>query len=130
MNPKVKWWRNILAADIVMHLIAIWWFAYLPPDTLNGFELLIMAATTFAAVGVVAHAFRLLRLPGEQWAYLLSGFICLFTVLAYEVDTLDSDVALAIRIPFGLFLFAGAVSSFAAHVIDGGTRVGEVGRGK
>lgn len=120
MNPKVKWWRKILAADIVMHLVAIWWFAFLPPDTLNGLELVIMVLATLAAIGVLAYAFEWFFLPGERWSYLLAGFICLLTLLAYEVDTLDTPIPLAVRIPFGLFVFAGAVSSFAAHVIDGG----------
>lgn len=120
MKPTVTWWRHILAADIVMHLIAVWWFAFLPPSTLNEFETLIMIVSTFAMFGVIAHAFNVIDLPGEKWSYLVAGFIMLLTALVYEVSLLDSPVPLAVRIPFGLFLLAGTVSAFAAHVIDGG----------
>jgi hypothetical protein len=120
MKPTVTWWRHILAADIVMHLIAVWWFAFLPPSTLNEFETLIMIVCTLAGFGVVAHAFNWFDLPGERWSYLMAGFIMVLTMLVYEVSLLDSPVPLAVRVPFGLFLLAGSVSAFAAHVIDGG----------
>lgn len=122
MHPTMKWWRKILAADIIMHLIAVWWFAYLPPGTLNNLEKVIMVLATYAGVGVLAHAFDIINLPLERWSYLLAGAVCLLTLMAYETATFNSDIPLAIRVPFGLFLFAGAMSSFAAHVIDGAPR--------
>lgn len=121
----MKWWRHVLAADIVMHLIAVWWFAFLPPSTLNEFETFIMIVSTLAAFGVIAHAFDIFDLPGEHWSYLMAGFIMLLTAIVYEVQLLDSPIPLAIRVPFGLFLLAGTVSAFAAHVIDGGSSRGD-----
>ena len=120
MKPTVKWWRHILAADIVMHLIAVWWFAFLPPSTLNEFELSIMMVSGFAIFGVLAHAFGTFCVPGERWSYLISGFIMMLTFTIYEVRALGENVPLSMRVPFGLFLLAGATSAFAAHVIDGG----------
>ena len=114
-------WRWIVAADILLHLIAVWWFAYLPPDTLNNYEKLIMVLASFAAIGVVTHACWWLRIPMAQWSYLLAGFVCLFSLMLYEIRSYEL-VPFSITIPFGLFLLAGTVSSFAAHIIDGGVR--------
>jgi hypothetical protein len=127
MKTYVSWWRHILAGDIVMHLTAVWWFAFLPPTTLNEFETLIMIVSTMAGFGVIAHAFDWFDLPGEQWSYLAAGFIMLLTMIVYEVSLLGSPVPFAIRFPFGLFLLAGTVSAFAAHVIDGGQSRGARG---
>ena len=121
MKPKMSWWRHIVAADIIMHLIAIWWFAYLPPSTLNEYEVFIMVVSTLAGIGVLSHAFRnICSLPLARWSYLLSGFVCLLTFSIYEVRSLGSGVPIAITVPLGLFLLAGVLSSFAAHVVDGG----------
>jgi hypothetical protein len=116
----MKWWRHILALDIIMHLTAVWWFAFLPPSTLNEFETFIMIVATLSGFGVMAHAFNFFDLPAEEWSYLMAGFIMLLTAVVYEVSVYDSPVPVAIRVPFGLFLLAGSVSAFAAHVIDGG----------
>ena len=114
-------WRWVIAADILLHLTAIWFFAFLPPNTVNQIELTVMLLSFLAAIGVVLHAAGRGRFFGAEWAYLASGFVCVFTLLTYEIRA-HGDVPSSIYIPFGLFLFAGAVSSFAAHVIDGGQK--------
>ena len=120
MKPADRW-RWIVASDILLHLTAVWFFAFLPPNTVNRVEMSVMIMSFFAAVGVIMHAWGKYLLPGTQWAYLISGFVCVFTLTAYEIRV-DESVPMSIYIPFGLFLFAGAVSSFAAHVIDGGRK--------
>ncbi len=120
VGPVVRWWRKALAADIGLHLIAIFFFAYLPPSTLNHWEKGIMVLSTLALVGVVSHAFIPRKIPGDQWAYLLAGGVALYTLLVYETRTWLYDIPLTLRVTYGLFLLSAAVSSYAAHVIDGG----------
>ena len=120
MNSTERW-RWVVASDILLHLTAIFFFALLPPNTLNPVEISAMALAVFAAGGVVLHAWGRYRLPWTEWAYLTAGFVCVYTLLAYELKSYGSIPA-AISIPFGLFLFAGGMSSFAAHVIDGGQK--------
>jgi hypothetical protein len=115
----VRWWRKALAADIALHLVAIFFFAYLPPNTLNTWETAIMGGSLLALGGVLSHAFIPIRVPGDQWAYLLSGGVALFTLLVYESRTWGEPIPLTLRVTYGLFLAAAAVSSYAAHVIDG-----------
>lgn len=112
-------WRWIVAADIIMHLTAVWWFALLPPNTLNLWEKIVMGLATLAGVGVVTHASPRLNIPGDHWSYLAAGFVCIFTLLVYE-SRVFGLVPASTSVPFGLFLTSGAVSSFAAHVVDGG----------
>lgn len=120
MEPSVRWWRKLVAGDVAMHMIAVLFFAYLPPSTLNAYEQLIMILAAAAFVGVLSHAFARVTLPAERWAYLAAAFVCVLTLLLYETRTLHTPIPLSVRIPFGLFLAAGAVSAGAAHVIDGG----------
>lgn len=119
MHPNRRLWRRVLAADISITMLAVFFFALLPPNTLNVVELSIMVGAAASAAGVVSYAFDWLRLPGERWGYLLAGMVCLMTLLSYEVATVGSPIPLSIRIPFGLFLAAGTASSLAAHIIDG-----------
>lgn len=118
---KTEKWRWVVAADILLHLVAIFFFAFLPPNTLNLMEKLVMGLAVAAAIGVISHASARLRLPWEEWSYLAAGFVCVFTLLVYEFRAWG-NIPAAVSVPFGLFLFAGAASSFAAHVVDGGIR--------
>lgn len=120
VGPVVRWWRKALAADIALHLVAIFFFAYLPPQTLNTWEQGIMAMSVVALLGVLSHAFIPHRVPGDQWAYLLAGGVALYTFLVYETRTWLYDIPWTLRVTYGLFLISAAVSSYAAHVIDGG----------
>lgn len=120
VTPVVRWWRKALAADIALHLVAIFFFAYLPPSTLNGWEQGIMAASTLALLWVVSHAFLpRRRVPGDRWAYLLAGAVALYTLLVYETRTWGQPIPLTLRVTYGLFLLSAAVSSYSAHIIDG-----------
>lgn len=119
MVPVVRWWRKALAADIALHLVAIFFFAYLPPQTLNIWEGWIMLSSLVALAGVLSHAFIPARIPGDRWAYLLSGGVALFTFLVYESRTWGEPIPATLRVTYGLFLLSAAVSSYAAHVIDG-----------
>ena len=119
VTPVVRWWRKALAADIALHLVAIFFFAYLPPSTLNTWEMGIMAASALALSGVMSHAFVPCRVPGDRWAYLLAGAVALYTLLVYETRTWGQPIPLTLRVTYGLFLLSAAVSAYAAHIIDG-----------
>ena len=121
MHNDRRLWRKILAADIGLSMVAVFFFAWLPPSTLNVYELVIMGGSLFAGVGVVTHAVARIHLPYEHWAYMAAGLVALLTLVVYETRTLGSGIPLSVRVPFGMFLLACSVSAFAAHVIDGGT---------
>jgi hypothetical protein len=110
-------WRRVLAADLGAYNIAIFFFALLPPSTLNSFEWAAMLLAFFNGVGVLAHAMERFNLPGEEWAYLTTGATGLFVLISYVSLSTDS---VEVKLPFTLFLISGVLSGYAAHVIDGG----------
>jgi hypothetical protein len=114
-------WRWLLALDLGLFNLAIVTFALIPPETIVLPEALMMGLSGFCMVGLVSYATPRFRLPGDQWSYLLTGFIGLLSFLSYEALVGD-DVPLAYRVGVGLFMLAGSASGYAAHVIDGGRR--------
>jgi hypothetical protein len=120
--PRNEQWRKVLAADLALFNVAIFFFALLPPSTLVVQEWVIMVLAVFSLIGVISHASIHITLPGEDWAYLLTGATGLLTAFAYEIFVADD--ASQYRISYGLFLASGIVSAYAAHLIDGGKREG------
>ncbi len=117
MTEDRRLWRKVLAADLGLFNVAVFFFAWLPPSTLKVQEQLIMVGAVFAAIGVGTHAMRRVRLPGEQWAYLVTAMVGALTLLIYAHLAVDPY---SVKVPYCLFLLSGVVSGLAAHVIDGG----------
>lgn len=128
MEPKPHWWRKAIAFDLSIYLIGLFLFAYLPPDTLNIVEKIVMVLSVFALTGVISHASTKISIPGEQWSYLITGILGLLTFGAYESYAYYYGTDLQFSITYGVFLLAGAASGYAAHVIDGGKRIPPKGR--
>lgn len=78
-----------------------------------------MAFSAFAMIGVVTHALSQIHLPGERWAYMITSWVGLYVLVAYEY--LSTDPA-SMKIPMAVFILSGVASAYAAHVIDGGPR--------
>jgi hypothetical protein len=110
-------WRRVLAVDLGLFNVAVFFFAYLPPSTLKVQEVLIMVGSAAAAVGLVAHALQRIHLPGEHWSYLITAMVGFLTFILYaHLSTAPYNV----KIPYILLLISGIASALAAHVIDGG----------
>jgi hypothetical protein len=117
MSSDRTLWRRVLAADLGLFNVAIFFFAWLPPTTLVWSERVAMIAAAAAALGVVAHALRRITIPGEGYAYLITAMVGFYVLLVY-VHTAPAPAA--VKVPFCLFLASGIASGLAAHVIDGG----------
>lgn len=120
--PKNEQWRKVLAADLGLFNVAIFFFALLPPETVVIQEQVIMVMAVLGFIGVVSHATTRITLPCESWAYLLTGATGLLTLFAYEIFAKSDNVQY--RATYGFFLVSGIVSAYAAHLIDGGKREG------
>lgn len=115
MNPR---WRFFLALDLGLFNLALFVFSWLPPSTLVPVEKVAMVAALLAFFGVVGHAIPWFTLPGEKWAYLITGAVGLYVLLAF-IST--STAPYYIAVPFCMFMLSGIASGYAAHVIDGAT---------
>lgn len=115
MNPR---WRFFLALDLGLFNLALFVFAWLPPETLVPVERVAMALSLIAFIGVVGHAIPWVTLPGEKWAYLITGAVGLYVLLGYIAS---STAPYYIKVPYCAFMLSGIASGYAAHVIDGAT---------
>ncbi len=112
-------WRILLAVDLGLFNLALFLFAWLPPTDILPQEWLAMALAVFAVAGVVAHAIPRVHLPGERWSYMITCWVGLYVLVAYEHLSTDPY---SMKIPMAAFMLSGIASSYAAHVIDGGPR--------
>lgn len=122
-SPRL--WRRLLALDLGIFNLAMVALALIPPNTLVVPELVVSALGALLFFGVLSHASDTISVPGEQWAYLATGTLGLWTFLNFEVGASGGEVQLFAKVSIGLFLLSGAASGYAAHVIDGGRRRGQ-----
>jgi hypothetical protein len=117
MTTDRTMWRRVLAFDLGLFNVALFFFAWLPPDTLVWPERIAMVGSAAACVGVVAHAVRRVNIPGEGWSYLITACVGFYVLLVYAHT---APAPWSVKAPFLLFLASGIASGLAAHVIDGG----------
>jgi hypothetical protein len=110
-------WRRVLAFDLGLFNIAIFFFGLLPSRTLEINETIAMIFATIAFIGVIARAINRITLPGEEWSYLATGALGAYVFFGYVLSSPDPYDD---KVPFALFLLSGIASAYAAHVIDGG----------
>ena len=110
-------WRRFLVADLSLFNAGVFALAYLPPATLNYIEVVCMAGSAAAILGLVSHLCHNRIVPGDQWAYLLTAWVGGITLSAYVLFAKE-PVTYEIAVP--VFLAGGIASAAAAHIIDGG----------
>ena len=109
-------WRLALALDLGLFNVALFLFAALPTTTILPVEWSVMVMSLLCALGVVSHALPRIRVPLDEWSYLMTGAIGLYVFAVYS----SAQVPASVKIPYLAFLLSGAASGYAAHVIDGG----------
>lgn len=117
MTTDRRLWRRVLAVDLGLFNVALFFFAWLPPSTIEPQETAVMVGSVLAGIGVIGHALPRLRIPGESWSYLLTACVGFLTLLVYAHL---APVPYSVKVPYLLFLASGIASGLAAHVIDGG----------
>lgn len=117
MSVDTDRWRRALVLDLATFNVAVFVLALLPPDTLIVPEWLAMVGSSLCFVGLICHASKRWHLPGEQWAYLLTAWVGVATLLGF-VLTAHTGITYAVAVP--MFLLSGVASAGAAHIIDGG----------
>jgi hypothetical protein len=112
-------WRRALVLDLSLFNVAIFFLAYLPASSLTWVEGACMFGSVACIIGLVSHLCHNIRVPGDQWAYLLTAWIGGMTLVAY-VSLAKAPITYEVAIP--VFLAGGIASAAAAHIIDGGNK--------
>lgn len=109
MTPAVT---RLVCAALALYLAAIVTLSAFPwPPNWLEWVVIVLAVAAFA--GLVALATPGLRLPGEHWAYLITGGVGLVSLLAYELVSAEPG---HVRTRLGLFLAAGVIGAYGAHL--------------
>jgi|SRR5215510_4218260 len=112
--------RTVVCSALIIYDLAIIDFAIEPLDTLQWAEVIAVGLASMSIIGLIAHMFEAVRLPAEEYAYLVTGFCGLMTLLLFLGDT--SDVLSRQVLHNALFLLAGVVGGYGAHIVAGGRR--------
>lgn len=105
--------RRVMSMALILYCLAIFVFAVFPTSTLNWVEVVVAAFAVLAIIGLVADLVARIRLPAESFAYLVTSFVGLTTLIGYELRTADP---LYVRWRIGLVLGVGVVAGYGAHL--------------
>ena len=105
--------RYVISLALAAYCAAIIVLALTPTADIHWVEIIIAALAGLAFIGLVAHTFAL-TLPGDRYAYLVTGFVGLTTAIAYAWDAADPA---NVKIPIVLLLITGVIGSFSAHLV-------------
>jgi peptidoglycan/LPS O-acetylase OafA/YrhL len=105
--------RAVVCVALICYCGGIIALAGTPATTVDWAEWTAIVMASVAIVGLVAHATTIIELPGEQYAYLVSGWAGFSTLLLYAVDTNDPA---AERIATVLLVLCGTIGSYGAYL--------------
>jgi len=109
--------RKVVCAALAIYVVGITLLALLPIATISTTELIIAGACGVALVWLFGRAFESVVIPGERFAYLLTGFLGLISMLAYDFGATEELSRHKWWTSF--FLAAGIIGAYGAHIAQG-----------
>lgn len=106
-------WRYVTGVALLIYCAGVIFFALSPTDDIKVGEWIAAVFAGIAAVGLIAYMFPGITLPGENYAYLATGFAGFTTLLLYLIDTVDSQQR---RAAIAMFLLSGAIAGYGAFL--------------
>jgi len=113
-------WRSVTSVALLIYSVGIIFFALHPVDDIHWAEWVAVILAAIAAFGLVAHMISAVYVPGEEYAYLITGYAGFTTMLLYLADTADGSVR---RTGVALFLLSGAIAAYGAFLAQDEVRV-------
>lgn len=112
--------RHMLGLTVAFSQLSLMVLAGVPLTALAVPQIITVIGCGIAIVGIFTHVNLGVRLPGDRWVYL--GCVVLdfyvwgwFVIINYKSGS-------AAFVPVSMLLFAVALLSFLAHMLDGGAR--------
>jgi len=97
----------------LVYCVGIIFWAISGPDPIDIAEWIAVVLSAVAIVGLAAHATTKFNLPGEHYAYLVTGFAGATSAMLYVVDNEDTGEW---NVYLTLLLIAPAVLSYGAYL--------------
>ena len=76
-------------------------------------DFIAVTLSVISVIGLVAHAIPAVHIPGEQYAYLVTGWAGFTTMLLYLINTEDNHLRRAAVV---LVLLTGTVGAYGAYL--------------
>jgi hypothetical protein len=105
--------RLTVCASLFLYCAAIVVFALTPVVEIDWAEIVTAAIAFLAGIGLIAHAFDAIKLPGEDYAYLIVGWAGFTATLIYLIDTHDGEGR---RAALTMLLLVGVFGGYGAHL--------------
>lgn len=80
---------------------------------INWADFVAASLASVAGLGLIAHASDAIELPGEDYAYLVTGYAGFSTLLLYLINTDDPS---GHRFAVTLLLLTGTIGGYGAHL--------------
>jgi hypothetical protein len=106
--------RRLFGAGLLCYCAGLAMFSLLPLRTTIIPELVVGILAVIAGIGVVAHMSDAFNLPGEDYAYLVVGFVGVLTMFGYVIGATNEPLYL--RLSVAMLLLSGALVGYAGHL--------------
>lgn len=103
--------RQAVSLALLTYTAGVFMLALFPINTLTYAELFDAALAVVAGIGMIANLIPVIKLPGQQYAYLMVGLAGLATLGCYLVTSEDPYY---VQIRAAFLLLAGAVGGYGA----------------
>lgn len=107
--------KTVVSVALILYCAAIFTITWIPNYEMTWVGWFSGSLALIAIVGLIAHATDIVTLPGEEYAYLVSGWAGFTTAMLYLIDT--NDVADR-RVAVTLLLMAGVIGSYGAYLAE------------
>ena len=112
-------WRTVLTVASFLYCAGIIFFALYPVHDITWGEWLVVVIASIAVLGLIVYSLPSVKVPGEEFAFLLVGWSGFMTLLFYLVDTADDPTR---RAGIALFLMAGMFTGYGAFLVQDQTK--------
>ena len=105
--------RIVVCLALTAYNVAIFTLAIFPITEITWREWMVAFLAIIATIGLIARAVPSIVVPGERYAYLVTGFVGVVTLLAYEFTSIEPTYA---KIRVGVLLLCGIIGAYGAHL--------------
>jgi len=105
--------RITVSLALLFYTSSIFFLVLSPRHSITWGSWFCVGLATISSIGLIANMFPQITLPGEKYAYLVTGYTGFTALLIYLIDTSDSS---ARRLGVTLVLLTGIIGGYGAFL--------------